>query len=56
MAQKCGNCHKNCIPNKIQPPALNSLVAAIQPIKQGNAPGKAPIKTAIEFIFLRVYI
>src|ERR1700750_2502231 len=66
MAQKCGNCQRNCIANKIHPPAFENsfpfamivpngliiLVAATHPIKQGNAPGKAPTSTAIEFTFL----
>ena len=51
MAQKCGNCQRNCMPNNTHPPALNISVAATHPIKQGNAPGKAPTKTETEFIF-----
>src|SRR5476651_1078969 len=71
MAQKCGNCQRNCMAKRIQPPAFENsfplaitipngliiLVAATQPIRQGKAPGKAPTSTATELIFFNgVYI
>lgn len=39
---KCGNCHKNMIPNKHHAPAASSPRAAAQPIIGGIAPETAP--------------
>ena len=46
MAQKCGNCQKNWIPNKTKPSTVISPLPMMAPIKTGKAPGSAPTKTA----------
>src|SRR5690606_22760764 len=45
-AQKCGNCQKNCIINKVPGSIPKLSVAATHPNIKGMAPGKAPTKTA----------
>ena len=45
MAQKCGNCQKNCNMNNMPGSIPNFPVAATQPNINGIAPGNAPTKT-----------
>jgi len=42
MARKCGICHMKTMPNSTPASTDNELVAAVQPITAGNAPGIAP--------------
>ena len=57
MAKKCGICQQNKIENKIQPPELRLLVAALQPPNTGNAPGIEPINVLrVLNLLLGVYI
>src|SRR6185437_8441557 len=57
IAQKWGNCQKNWIAKRTQPPTDRLSFPAAQPMRQGRLPGTAPTSTEIELTFFSgVYI
>ena len=44
---KCGICQRNTIANSAQPPGAMVPLAAVQPMRDGNAPGIAPTSVAM---------